>query len=217
MEIREMRTRLGNTQAEFAARYNIPFRTVQNWETGVRRPPEYILVLLENQIKADLINHRTAVLPANDPRKSDLPKRSDYIGAVSWLKAVRDRMGENVVFALDEALMCDGRFGGRSDEYIVWAYGDRRLAGFNGVVLLGDHISPYCIKEKDGLIYTDFNRTLSDAFANESLLDMQGITEALSRYYYSNGESFNGLFVEPRFQDRFERLADEAIDYYSKH
>ena len=44
---------------------------------------------------------------------------------------------------------------------------------------------------------------------------MQGITEALSRYYYSNGESFNGLFVEPRFQDRFERLADEAIDYYS--
>ena len=32
MNIREMRTRLGDTQSEFAARYNIPFRTVQNWE-----------------------------------------------------------------------------------------------------------------------------------------------------------------------------------------
>ncbi len=32
MDIREMRTRLGDTQSEFAARYNIPFRTVQNWE-----------------------------------------------------------------------------------------------------------------------------------------------------------------------------------------
>lgn len=36
MTIREMRVSLGNTQGEFAARYNIPFRTVQNWETGVR-------------------------------------------------------------------------------------------------------------------------------------------------------------------------------------
>ena len=30
MNIREMRTLLGDTQSEFAARYNIPFRTVQN-------------------------------------------------------------------------------------------------------------------------------------------------------------------------------------------
>ena len=45
MNIREMRTRLGDTQSEFAARYNIPFRTVQNWEAGVRKPPEYIINL----------------------------------------------------------------------------------------------------------------------------------------------------------------------------
>ena len=31
MDIREMRRRLGDTQSEFAARYDIPFRTVQNW------------------------------------------------------------------------------------------------------------------------------------------------------------------------------------------
>ena len=62
--------------------------------------------------------------------------------------------------------------------------------------------------------YTDFNRTLADAFANESILDMQGITEAVSRYFYHNGESFEGIAVAPEHQEKFEKLASEAIEYY---
>ena len=215
MNILEMRTQLGDTQSEFAARYHIPFRTVQNWETGLRKPPEYIMNLLESRIREDLVNRKTAILPKYDSRKSNLPKRSDYIGSLSWLKAVRERIGENVVFALDEALMCQGNFGGRSDEYIVWVYGADSVTRFNGVVVLGNKISPYSVKEKDGLRYTDLNRTLSDALANEDILDMQGITEAVSRYYYSNNESFDGLSVAPEYQERFEKLAREAIDYYN--
>ncbi len=42
MDIREMRAELGDTQSEFADRYRIPFRTIQNWETAFRKPPEYI-------------------------------------------------------------------------------------------------------------------------------------------------------------------------------
>lgn len=216
MNIREMRTWLGDTQNEFATRYNIPFRTVQNWETGVRKPPEYIMNLLEQRIKEDLVNRKTVVLPKYDPQKRDLPKRSDYIGAISWLKAVRDCLGETVVFALDQALMCQGNFGGRSDEFIVWVYGDDSTTQFNGVIVLGNHISPHSVKSRNGLLYTDFNRTVYDAFANESILDMQGITEAVSRYYFSNGESFDGIFVAPEFQDRFDRLANEAIEYYGE-
>ena len=216
MNIREMRTQLGDTQSEFAARYKIPFRTVQNWETGSRKPPEYIMDLLENRIREDLVNRKTITLPKYDPRKTDLPKRSEYVGALSWLKAVRERIGENVVFALDEALMCQGGFGGHSDEFIVWIYGDDTATRFNGVAVLGNHISAHCVKEKNGLRFTDFNRTLSDALANESILDMQGITEAVSRYYYSNNESFSGLFVAPEYQDKFDKLAREAIDYYNE-
>ena len=214
MDIREMRTQLGDTQSEFSARYNIPFRTVQNWETGLRKPPEYIVSLLEDRIREDLINRKTAVLPKFDSRKRNLPRRRDYVGPLSWLKAVQERIGENVVFALDEALMCQGNFGGRSDESIVWVYGDNAASNFNGVVLLGNKVSSYCIKEKNGLRFTDFNRTLSDAFANEAILDMQGITEAVSKYYYSNNESFDGLSVAPEYQERFERLANDAIEYY---
>lgn len=214
MNIREMRTRLGDTQSEFAARYNIPFRTVQNWETGKRTPPEYIISLLEQRIKADLVNRKTISLPKYNPQKRNLPKRSDYIGALSWLKAVCECLGESVVFALDEALMCQGSFGGRNDEYIVWVYGDDSVTQFNGVVVLGNHIGSHHIKSRSGLLYTDFNRTIFDAFANEAILDMQGITEAISRYYYANGDSFDGIFIAPEYQDRFERLANEAIEYY---
>lgn len=214
MNIREMRMLLGDTQSEFAARYNIPFRTIQNWETGVRTPPEYMVSLLEGRIRADLINRKTAVLPKYDPQKQDLPKRSEYVGSIAWLKAVRDCIGETVVFALDAALMCQGNFGGRSDEFLVWVYGDDALSRFNGVVVLGNHISTHNIKEKNGLRYTDFSRTVTDALANDSILDMQGITEAISKYYYRNGESFEGIFVAPEYQDQFDRLANEAIEYY---
>ena len=214
MDIREMRSKLGITQGEFAARYNIPFRTIQNWETGSRKPPEYIIDLLERQVKEDLINRKTIVLPKYDTNKKDLPKRSDFVGSISWLKAVRDCIGENAVFALDEALICQGSFGGRSDEYIVWVYGDDSLTRYNGIVVLGNHISPYCVKEKNGLRFTEFNRTLSDALANESILDMQGITEAISKYYYRNGETFDGITVAPEYQEKFDKLAEEAIDYY---
>ena len=214
MNIREMRTLLGDTQSEFAARYNIPFRTVQNWEAGVRTPPEYMISLLEDRIRSDLTNRKTKVLPKYDPQKRNLPKRSDFVGATAWLRAVRDCIGETAVFALDAALMCQGNFGGRSDEYLVWVYGDDALSRFNGVVVLGNRISAHSVKEKNGLRFTDFSRTITDALANESILDMQGITEAISKYYYRNGESFDGISVAPEYQDQFDRLAIEAIKYY---
>ena len=214
MDIRGMRMQLGDTQSEFAARYQIPFRTVQNWEAGVRKPPEYMANLLEQRIREDLINRKTRTLPRFDPQKQNLPKRSDFVGAASWLRAVRDCIGQPIVFALDEALMCQGSFGGRSDEYLVWVYGADSVTRFNGIAVLGNQISPLDVQKKNGLAFTSFNRTLSDALANESILDMQGITEAVSRYYYTHGDSFKGIFVPPEYQRQFERLAQDAVEYY---
>ena len=162
-------------------------------------------------------NRQKGPLPSytpSDPEKSCLPKRGDYVGAVSWLQAVRDRIGEPFVFALDEALMCQGSFGGRSDEYLVWVYGADSVTRFNGVAVLGNQVSPLDVQKKNGLAFTSFNRTLSDALANESILDMQGITEAVSRYYYTHGDSFEGIFVPPEYQRQFERLAQDAVEYY---
>ncbi len=135
------------------------------------------------------------------------------MGAMPWLQAVRACTGENMVFALDEALMCQGSLGGHRDEFIVWVYGNDSVSCLNGVVVPGNQISSSNVKEKDGLRYTNFNRTTADVLANESIPDMQGITEAVSQYYYCNGNSLEGIFAAPEYQERFERLADEAIAY----
>ena len=214
MDVRELRTLLGDTQSEFAGRYGIPFRTVQNWETGLRKPPEYMVNLLASRVQEDLVNRKTFSLPKHDPKKGQLPKRRDFSSPLAWLRAVRDCVGADIVFALDQALMCQGSFLGRFDEGLVWLYGDDSLSRFNGVVVLGNRVSPYQVKSRDGLRYTDMSRTVNDALANEAILDMQGITEALSYYYFSNGESMDGISVAPEYQDRFDRLAQDAIEYY---
>ncbi len=154
------------------------------------------------------------LLPKHVPNKRDLPKRRNYVGARAWLRAVCNCLDSSFVFALDSALMCQGSFGGRSEEYIVWGYGDQASANYNGVVLLGNQIDPADVAERDGLRFTNFSRTLADSLAHESILDMQGITEALSRYYFTHGESFAGMTVAPEHRERFEKLAEDATRYY---
>ncbi len=214
MDIYEMRKKLGYTQKEFANRYDIPFRTIQNWENGIRKPPEYVLKLLEYKIQEDLINRKTIILPKFDSSKLNLPKRSDFIGTISWLKAINNCVKEPIVFALDEALMCQGNFLGRNEEDIIYLYGNDSLTRFNGVVVLSNQISSNYVEEKNGLKYTNFNRTILDALANESILDMQGIIEAINKYCCSNENNINDLFIEPKYQVKFQKLLNDAKQYY---
>jgi putative transcriptional regulator len=46
IDIRALRRRLGLTRAAFAARYQIPLRTLQNYEQGRQSPPAGVLTLL---------------------------------------------------------------------------------------------------------------------------------------------------------------------------
>jgi DNA-binding transcriptional regulator YiaG len=41
-----VRTLSGKTQSRFAQEYNIPLRTIENWDAGTRTPPSYVLELL---------------------------------------------------------------------------------------------------------------------------------------------------------------------------
>ena len=51
MTIKEMRQKLDMTQEMFSQRYNIPKRTIENWESGKRTPPAYVLEMLENAVR----------------------------------------------------------------------------------------------------------------------------------------------------------------------
>lgn len=50
LTFRAIRRFSGLTQREFSAEYGIPTRTVENWDTGKREPPPYVLELLFSDI-----------------------------------------------------------------------------------------------------------------------------------------------------------------------
>lgn len=51
MTVKEMRTKLNLTQEMFARRYNIPKRTIENWESGKSKPPAYVIEMLEKAVE----------------------------------------------------------------------------------------------------------------------------------------------------------------------
>ena len=53
MTIKEMRALLGLSRAMFSEKYNIPKRTLQDWELEKRKCPVYVHDLLERAVKDD--------------------------------------------------------------------------------------------------------------------------------------------------------------------
>lgn len=53
MNIKEIRKMTGLSQAKFAGKYNIPVRTIEDWETEKRTPPAYVIELLKRAVEAD--------------------------------------------------------------------------------------------------------------------------------------------------------------------
>lgn len=51
MNIKELRTKSGMNIKDFAEFFSIPYRTLQNWELGARKCPDYLLELIEYKLK----------------------------------------------------------------------------------------------------------------------------------------------------------------------
>lgn len=57
-KVRLIRKITGLTQKAFGEKYNIPLRTIENWENGKSIPPVYVLQLLERAVKEDFKNEQ---------------------------------------------------------------------------------------------------------------------------------------------------------------
>ena len=51
-----IRKKIGMSRAAFSKRYNIPIRTLENWDAGVNEAPEYVMDLLERVVDEDIKN-----------------------------------------------------------------------------------------------------------------------------------------------------------------
>ena len=50
-KIRRLREQTGMTRKDFSIHIGISLRTIEDWEAGRRRPPEYIPRLIDYQLK----------------------------------------------------------------------------------------------------------------------------------------------------------------------
>lgn len=50
-KIKDLRERCRMTRTQFAEYFGIPYRTVQDWELGNRKCPDYLLKLMEYRLK----------------------------------------------------------------------------------------------------------------------------------------------------------------------
>ena len=53
LDVKELRQSTGMSQSKLAEYFGIPVRTLQDWEQGKRRPPEYIPKMMQRLLKAE--------------------------------------------------------------------------------------------------------------------------------------------------------------------
>lgn len=53
IELRKIREKTGMNRREFSEYFGIPYRTVQDWEAGKRKMPEYLLRLMLYKLKME--------------------------------------------------------------------------------------------------------------------------------------------------------------------
>lgn len=53
MTVKEIRELTNLSQKEFSEKYHIPKRSIENWETGTRSCPIYVLELLEFRVRSE--------------------------------------------------------------------------------------------------------------------------------------------------------------------
>lgn len=62
MTFKELREKSGMNKTDFSKYFGIPYRTVQNWELGLRECPEYLLDLMQYKLEKEDIAKAEEIL-----------------------------------------------------------------------------------------------------------------------------------------------------------
>jgi hypothetical protein len=64
------------------------------------------------------------------------------------------------------------------------------------------------------VLCTSPSQTFNDMLADFDNIDEQALIEGLAGYYYSHGESFDGVSIKPENMKLFNSIKDWAVEYY---
>ena len=139
---------------------------------------------------------------------------NEFLTTRAWHRAVIG--GENMILRRTSALEFLELFNGYMREKKIDVYARRRGEYDNINYNVVDTFDGIDFVSFDDVLCTSVSQTFNDMLDDFNNIDMQSLIEGLSEYYYSNGESFSGLYIKPENMERFNSVKDWAIEYYNE-
>lgn len=128
MDIKKLRLKIGMSQRKFAEYFNIPQRTIENWEGGQRTPPEYVVELIRYKIEGECKKViKELIQEAKDNQWVVITDKGEIWGSEGSLSTLKMGGGKSYIFKASdirerEELGVDERIGlhNWADNNIVW-------------------------------------------------------------------------------------------------
>ena len=140
--------------------------------------------------------------------------RNEFLTTRDWHRAVIG--GEDMILRNTSALEHLQLFGGYLREKTIDVYA-KQPGPYNNInYRVVDNFDSIDSIRFGNVLCSSVNQTLNDMFDDFDNIDEQSLVEGLSRYYYTNDKSFNGLFIKPENMERFNSIKDWAIEYYDE-
>ena len=139
---------------------------------------------------------------------------SRFITNWAWFQAVVG--GRDLILRRTSALEFLELFGGYIHEKNIDVYAKRRGEYDNVNYCIVDTFDGIDYFRQDDVLCTSVSYTINEMLDDFDTIDEQSLIEGLSRYYYTHGESFDGLEIKPKNMDRFNSIKDWAIEYYDE-
>ena len=139
---------------------------------------------------------------------------NEFLSIRSWHRAVVG--GKDMILRCSSALEHLQLFNGYMQEKRIEVYALHPGEYENISYRIVDSFAGIDYVRFGNVLCTSVNQTFNDMFDDYGNIDELALVEGLSGYYFSNGESFNGLFLKPEHYERFESIKEWAIEYYDE-
>jgi len=140
--------------------------------------------------------------------------RNEFLSARDWHEAVVG--GKDMILRRTSALEHLELFGGYLREKTIDVYARQPVPFDNFIYHIVDTFNGIETVSFGDVLCTSVNQTVNDMLADFENIDEQSLVEGLSRYYYTHGKSFDGLYIAPENTDHFNSIKDWAIEYYDE-
>jgi len=126
-----------------------------------------------------------------------------------------------LILCYTSALECLGLFMGYFNNDRIEVYAREHGTNNSIVYRILPDFNDIDVVRRGSLLCTSPSQTFNDIFSkygtpDEATIDEQSLIEGLSKYYFTNGESFDGLNITQENAMHFERLKTWAVEYYDE-